>query len=363
METTKWHADPVTVRDLLDEPDDRAVTIDAYFMHPKLVFNLLPSGATEAVMARLTPGNDPLAIRARQSQLEQTVADIVAAGAVPSLTVLEVSGRPAARGQVVWLEQFLTYSDLASASKQIKAGTEARAHFHGTLQTDDRVRVVGDFNPEHVPFSTGRGRLSGRKDFFMIAYVEDRDPEQITLRPLVIGERVVRPPVPFPDYLPVDPLLVWASDVDEFRDVDFNSLRPSDMKIMATVKEDTVKHAFAEILNEVVVPKDWGGEQLDLWVSSGLRVHGLRMRAAIAFKGPGAGFSVMTPRHLGKNADQMYRLAGTPADLFVVQHCHGIGPSVNGTLRAFAASATPPRRYMLIDGLQTLAILRHFKYL
>src|SRR3954469_5799774 len=67
----EWHAVAVTVRDLFEESDGRAVTVDAYFMHPKLVFNLLTPGGMETILNRLPAGSDSLAIRMRQSLLDR----------------------------------------------------------------------------------------------------------------------------------------------------------------------------------------------------------------------------------------------------------------------------------------------------
>lgn len=71
----------------------------------------------------------------------------------------------------------------------------------------------------------------------------------------------------------------------------------------------------------------------------------------------------MTPAHLGKNGDQIYRLANEPCQLMVVQHCHEIEPSVRATLRAFAVQPGRPRRYCIIDGRDTFRILKAYDLL
>jgi hypothetical protein len=82
------------------------------------------------------------------------------------------------------------------------------------------------------------------------------------------------------------------------------------------------------------VPNDWCGEQFDLW-STVISVEGQRLRAAIAFRGPSR-FRPMTIASLGKNGDQIDRLAPTAADLMVVQRCHTITAPVVNMLRASA---------------------------
>lgn len=63
---------------------------------------------------------------------------------------------------------------------------------------------------------------------------------------------------------------------------------------------------------------------------------------------------------LGKNGDQIDRLANTAADLLVVQHCHEVLAPVVNMLRTYAVQPGYERRYMIIDGYDTLRILRHF---
>jgi hypothetical protein len=84
---------------------------------------------------------------------------------------------------------------------------------------------------------------------------------------------------------------------------------------------------------------------------------GKRLTAAFLLKGP-ANFREMTPDMLGRRADQIYRLAQTPANLLVVQHCHQIGEAVRATLRAFAVAPHDPRRYCLMDGHDTYRLLK-----
>jgi hypothetical protein len=135
----------------------------------------------------------------------------------------------------------------------------------------------------------------------------------------------------------------------------------ADLDVLKAVPEKKIKQAFAEIISESEVPKDWGGEQFDLWTTV-MSVEGQRLRAAIALKGP-ARFRPMTIASLGKNGDQIDRLAQTAADLMVVQHCHTMTATVVNMLKAYASNFRDPKRFMLIDGLDTIRILRHFGYL
>jgi hypothetical protein len=107
---------------------------------------------------------------------------------------------------------------------------------------------------------------------------------------------------------------------------------------MRQITGSAFKTCLAEILGDTT-RADWGGEMSDHFAAH-LHLCGKRTTAAFVLKGPGNGFSPMTLRNLGKNSDQIYRLAQEPAQLLVVQHCHDITAAVRETLRAFAVQ--PP---------------------
>jgi hypothetical protein len=65
----------------------------------------------------------------------------------------------------------------------------------------------------------------------------------------------------------------------------------------------------------------------------------------------------MTVAVLGQNGDQLERLAHSPAQVLVVQHCHQVTNQVLGMLRAYSSAHQNYRRYMVIDGYDTLRIL------
>ncbi|MBX9151984.1 hypothetical protein [Rhodococcus qingshengii] len=89
-----------------------------------------------------------------------------------------------------------------------------------------------------------------------------------------------------------------------------------------------------------------------------MTIEGENHTAAIMFKGPAA-FAPMKIAHLGKNGDQTDRIAQTAAGLLVVQHCHSITAQVHYMLHSYAAQPGNLRRYMLVDGFDTIRILRH----
>jgi hypothetical protein len=186
------------------------------------------------------------------------------------------------------------------------------------------------------------------------------EPAHLVLEPLVVGAPWLE--IENPEWK--DQIIWWGydffehfvEDVDEFSRVK-DEAEPSGFEEMALISEHAFKTCLAEILGDTVV-KDWGGERSDHY-SAHVRLRGRRVSAAFLLKGP-ARFGPMTLSSLGKNNDQIFRLATEPADLLVVQHCHEITPPVRATLRAFAVQPSRPRRYCLIDGRDSLRLLRAY---
>jgi hypothetical protein len=150
---------------------------------------------------------------------------------------------------------------------------------------------------------------------------------------------------------------VPPSLIDVFHSIkDLRYPDAEELDLLRDIPEEDVKQAFADIFEERHVPKDWGGERSDLFTTR-VRVRGDQLATAVAFKGPGH-FRPLTLAGLGKNGDQIDRLFTEPADLLILQHCHRIEPAVRGTMRAYANQMGNLRLFSLIDGFDTLRILR-----
>lgn len=104
--------------------------------------------------------------------------------------------------------------------------------------------------------------------------------------------------------------------------------------ISDSISEATLRDAIKGILGELGKFKDWGGEQSDLF-SSQLRLSGRRRVAAFAFKGPGM-TGKLTPGKMGKNGDQIQRLFGAPAEVFIVQYGGQVLQSVYDDMKEHA---------------------------
>lgn len=335
---------------------------DSWFLHEKLILDLLPDGAAEQLVRRLPAASSPLAQTRRALLFEKALGSALARHDVPAIDIEHLRGTLRV-GQLVWFEQAIPFKGLGAALDAIRRGESGRASFSAALATDKGFRVRGSYNAERLTCGTAETELSGTSHQFILGYIRSLTTNEAELRPVIIASRYIRTMPEIENWHPVDPGYVWAAAVDQFSDVDFSqNVSVEDLKVLKGISEQKVKEAFAKILGEPVVPNDWGGEQFDLWTTNRLSVGGQLLRAAIAFKGPAA-FHPMTIADLGKNGDQIDRLAQTAADVLVVQHCHSIRAPVVNMLRVYANDSRNPRRYMTIDGFETVKILRHFEYL
>jgi hypothetical protein len=150
---------------------------------------------------------------------------------------------------------------------------------------------------------------------------------------------------------------VYCPHIDQFENVNMvRSPTKRELEGLAEIPEKEIKGAFAEIIGEPFVPKDWGGEQSDLF-STRVSVNGNFLATAFVFKGP-AKFKPLTVADLGKNGDQISRLFKEPADFVVLQHCHQITSAVRDHMRAFATRIGQLRPFCLIDGADTVRVLK-----
>jgi hypothetical protein len=159
---------------------------------------------------------------------------------------------------------------------------------------------------------------------------------------------------PFSSTLELQP-----DQIDQFASADLPwTPTAKEFKKLESFPERAIKKLICELLGEQAIPADWGGEECDIF-SANLTVDGTRQTGAFLLKGPAA-FHPMTLKDCGKNGDQIYRLFNTPAQIYIVQHCHNIGAAVRKTVEAFALgrSFVSPCRYVIMDGITTARLLR-----
>jgi hypothetical protein len=118
---------------------------------------------------------------------------------------------------------------------------------------------------------------------------------------------------------------VTIDDVEQFKKARKIRKIP-DTLVPKRLSEQKVKLGILRLLQELKIPKDWGGESNDFF-SVKLKIHGKAKRAAFALKGP-AKKGTLVPGMMGKNGDQIQRLFNSPAEVFFVQYEDEIGQSV-----------------------------------
>lgn len=218
-------------------------------------------------------------------------------------------------------------------------------------------RLVIEFSKSGLVTDTARTRLSGSTNLFVFGSITEIRRDVIKAVPYLIGDLVEGMStlgLRLSNYLRLFP-----QSIDQLKSVNFSWTPTREQFLqLKRVPEKAVKDLFARLLSEFEPAKDWGGEEADLF-SSNLSVDGERKSAAFLLKGPSK-FHEMKLTDCGKNGDQIVRLYNTPADVFVLQHCHKVSPAVRKTMEAFALSNySQNRQYLIIDGYDTARILRH----
>jgi len=132
-----------------------------------------------------------------------------------------------------------------------------------------------------------------------------------------------------------------------------------------SLTEKQFKEGIKNILGDRGRFTDWGGETDDLFTTR-ITMNGKRYPAAFAFKGRGTS-GILTPRKMGKNADQIQRLFKSPAQIFIIQYHGQINESVLDQMHSLATakSAQESRTiyFGIVDGIDSRRILAAYKNL
>jgi len=143
---------------------------------------------------------------------------------------------------------------------------------------------------------------------------------------------------------------VTVDDIDSFNKVRKVANIDSSLQL-GKVPESKIKAGFKKIIGEAHEFKDWGGEKNDLYTNK-IRYKGKRRTAAFALKGK-ATKGTLTPNKMGKNGDQISRLVGSSAELFLVVYHGKVDESIASQLEAFALAKSISGAtiyYGIIDG-------------
>jgi hypothetical protein len=216
-------------------------------------------------------------------------------------------------------------------------------------------------HPANFTSVSAAAELSGKKRLFLLGRLTEVSTSRLLAQAYAIGHIHQYDGRSFPAAEEDDRLRwhmeVFPSMIDTFA-LDGTEAPPTKDELLQLLRtpEASIKQAFAEVIGEPFVPKDWGGERSDL-VSSQVRWRNKQYVTAFLFKGP-AKPKPMTVADLGKNGDQISRLFMEPADLLLPQHCSSVTPAVRDHMRAFATRVARLRHFVIIDGADTIRILR-----
>jgi hypothetical protein len=134
--------------------------LDAWFLHEKLALNLLSESEAAALVRRMPRPGDPFTGTVRLDLFERAIAGFLAKTEVASLEVEHLRGR-LTQGQLVWLEQAMSFKGLGVALRLIKRGGDGRASFSARLAADPTTRVLGEYSAARLMSSTAMSQLTG----------------------------------------------------------------------------------------------------------------------------------------------------------------------------------------------------------
>lgn len=247
-------------------------------------------------------------------------------------------------------------TELLQGSPDVYTAPRLRVRWRSPIEAPREVFL--DLSTSQIRADTTRSWLAETRRHSFVAVLDEVTPDHLVFGPLVLGAPWLYHP---PEGVNFETMWwhrsffeQFVEDIDEFAKV---KEVPDDIdwSPMGKISEKAFKACLGQILGDEPT-KDWSGEHSDHFTPH-LHLQGRRLTAAFVLKGPGGGFERMEMTHLGKNGDQIVRLAHEPAELLIVQHCHEIGSAVRETLRAFAAQPSRARRYCFIDGRDSLRLL------
>ncbi|PWB82133.1 MAG: hypothetical protein C3F08_00400 [Candidatus Methylomirabilota bacterium] len=222
-------------------------------------------------------------------------------------------------------------------------------------------RIEIPLHPENFITDSSWEQLSGQRRLFLLGRITGSELPHLKAQAYVIGHLY---DADRPEAETLDPfgrlserMEVFPPMIDHFRGIsEIRGVSKKELDGLRGISEWDIKEAFAEIIGEPFVPRDWGGERSDLF-SARVSLGGRAVSTAFIFKGPSK-FKPLTVADLGKNGDQISRLFTEPAQFVVLQHCHQITAGVRDHMRAFATRIHDLRPFSLIDGADTVRILK-----
>jgi hypothetical protein len=221
-------------------------------------------------------------------------------------------------------------------------------------------------HPENYTSNSSSVEMSGKKRLFLVGRLAECETDDLRAQAYIMGHLHDEPRKGMPS---VDHFgrLPWHMEVFPLQVDNFSACESekaptaAELRKILTTPKAEIKAAFAAIVGEPFVSKDWGGEKSDL-VSTQVRLEGQPVSTAFAFKGP-AKAKPLTVADLGKNGDQISRLFSEPGDFVILQHCHAVTSAVRDHMRAFATRFGQLRPFCIIDGADTIRVFRAYEKL
>jgi hypothetical protein len=255
-----------------------------------------------------------------------------------------------------------------SAGKPIVAEARLKADLDPFVSG---ASLVLQAHPENYTTSSTAGELSGKQRLFLVGRITNGEFPELRAQAYLIGHLhwEGRPSTAKVIGTIRDPFgrLPWHMEVflSNLRPFEEASNEPmasrGELMTMKSILESEVKSALAEIIGEPFVPKDSPSETSDLQTNR-LWLDGQQVSAVFTFKGRGLP-RPLTVANFSQHGDQISKLFTEPAELVVVQHCDKVTNHVRHHLRAFATRINQLRPFLVLDGNDTVRILRHFKKL
>ncbi|MFH2064743.1 MAG: hypothetical protein ABIK15_06070 [Pseudomonadota bacterium] len=343
------------------------IDLTAWYLNVERICQLINSPALLDSISVLSGFKGPAGMMSKEgiaiSVAQKSLEEWLQINVVPTLGELFAKETLPRQGQLFTIYHDFFGKGLSkynSPSQEIPRN--AVAQIHTKLKYNDEYRLRIFYHPNNLISQTAWSRLGGKSRFFVFAYIEQIENNEIFARPYVIGDLnnqfLAQSPTRWNamNYGEIHP-----SEIDQFsliRD-QYNAEKKSpDISILRSIPENSIKRAIAEIVHEGNIPNDWGGEKSDLFTSN-VSVDGRMMSTAFLLKGP-AKFTPMKMTHLGKNGDQIERLFTEPADLLILQHCHQVTNPVRGTMRAFASRIHDLRYFSILDGYDTIRLMKAY---
>jgi hypothetical protein len=161
-------------------------------------------------------------------------------------------------------------------------------------------------HPENYTTASAPGEMSGKRRLFLVGRVTECETNALRAQAYVVGHLHEEPRkgIPITDRFGRLPwhMEVFPSEIENFAAAaSVNTPTKAEITQLQGILEEEVKEAFASIVGEPFVPKDWAGERSDLRTTQ-LRIDGQQVAAAIAFKGRSKARKKMTVADLARMA-------------------------------------------------------------